>query len=368
MRVGGFVTYDSGPMSAGIISEWINWHAGPESQSTVVATEADPLVPNNGVREYYVPNDNALNYFTGFVKYNNGRFFFNAEGTYIKVDTHNQRNQLNWDWAQVAGGTNYLHYSAFAPAYIDHTRYMTEFGVYSGPAKLTLLWAWVDGGVDRRNGIAIDRQADTRALPAFSNYSVFRPYSILFAWNYGSGNGSYTSRINGNTPAIGSDNGYVTDTNMYAGRLDYAVAANLNVYGSFMWAERISKGYGWGYISPTISTNKLGTTMTGIDSTVMYGYKGSFTQRAPAIPDNALGYEIDWGFDWQLLEGYTLSAAFGYWVPGKWFSYACVDRRVLGWASLPGTGPYVENGTWGVNPGRTIDPVFGMDFQVKVEF
>jgi hypothetical protein len=356
MRVGGFVTYGSGPMEAGIISEWVNWHGGPESQASLDSVPAATVPNAAGSRRAYVPNDNALNYMTAFVKFNNGRFFFNAEGTYIKVDTHNQRNLANLDWTDLglAGG----HYSAFAPAYIDHARYMTEFGVFSGPAKATFLWAYVEGGVDRRNGIAIDRQADTRALPAFSNYSVFRPYSILFAWDYGAGNGSYTSRANANAQAIGSDNGYVTDANTYAGRLDYAVAANLNVYGSFLWAERISKGYGWGYIAPTSATNPL----------VNYLYKGTVGNVAPAIPDNALGYEIDGGFDWQLLEGYTLSAAFGYWVPGKWFSYACVDRRVVGWDNAPGAGPYVTGGSWGVTPGRTIDPVFGMDLQVKVEF
>lgn len=354
LRVGAFVTYDSGPMSAGVISELIQWHTGPESQNSLNTEVAEPNAA--GSRWAFVPNDNVLNYFTGFVKYNNGRFFFNAEGTYIKVDTHHQKNMANLDWnnLNLPGGS----FSAFAPSYIDHARYMTEFGVYSGPAKATLLWGYVEGGEDRRNGIKIDRQADTRGLPAFSNYSVFRPYSILLVWDYGTGNGSYTSRANANLQAIGSDNGYVTDANIYAGRLDYAVAANLNVYGSFLWAERLSKGYGWGYIRPLSAT----------EGTVFYQNKSSNNNPAPAIPDNALGYEIDWGCDWQLLEGYTISAAFGYWVPGKWFSYACVDRSIPGWDQIPGAGPYVTGGSWGVNPNRTIDPVFGMDFQLRVEF
>ncbi len=53
----------------------------------------------------------------------------------------------------------------------------------------------------------------------------------------------------------------------------------------------------------------------------------------PTIPDGALGYEIDAGFDWKLLEGLTARCTMGYWVPGKWFSYACVDKSQANWGN-----------------------------------
>ena len=52
---------------------------------------------------------------------------------------------------------------------------------------------------------------------------------------------------------------------------------------------------------------------------------------SPNIPDRALGWEVDAGFDWKLLEGFTTNFTLAYWAPGKWFNYACIDRSVPVW-------------------------------------
>jgi hypothetical protein len=83
---------------------------------------------------------------------------------------------------------------------------------------------------------------------------------------------------------------------------------------------------------------------------------------APSIPDHALGYEFDWGFDWKLLEGYRLNGIFGIWQPGKWFNYACVDKSVTNWDNQTAG----EN--WGVNPDRSISPVFAGEIKFVGEF
>ena len=59
---------------------------------------------------------------------------------------------------------------------------------------------------------------------SLSNQGVFRPFSYLMVEGYGVG------------AFINADNrkGYVEDASCFGGRLDYAVAANLNVYGSFL--------------------------------------------------------------------------------------------------------------------------------------
>ena len=49
-----------------------------------------------------------------------------------------------------------------------------------------------------------------------------------------------------------SGDGYILDAFVLAGRLDYAVAANLNLFGSFFWAQRNSDGYEWGCLRPEI--------------------------------------------------------------------------------------------------------------------
>jgi hypothetical protein len=336
VHVAGFVTYDSGPVSVGVLSEFVKWHWGPEA------------MPTTQQRIGFAPTDVQIMDGTAFIKYNNGRFFFNAEAAYVDATFRRQKSQIGTPGDPIvdALGNQIGTRSRYAPDYIEHWRYMTEFGVLCGPGKLTFLGAYIPG-IDRRAGEYIDRSADTRALTQISNFSVFRPYSILLAWNYGGGNNSYTA-VNG----IGSDNGYITDAIVYAGRMDYAVAANLNVYGSFFWADRQSKTYPWGYLTlanGNISYNAQPSGVFGAAS-------------APSIPDTNLGWEVDGGFDWQLLEGYTVKAAFGYWQPGRWFNYAAIDRANPGWTA-PGPG-----NLWGTNPNRTIDAVFGMDFLLSVDF
>jgi hypothetical protein len=84
----------------------------------------------------------------------------------------------------------------------------------------------------------------------------------------------------------------------------------------------------------------------------------------PTIPDGALGYEFDAGFDWKLLEGLTARCTLGYWVPGKWWSYACADKSVPNWGSYSSTA----SPTFGTIPGKIIDPVFGMEFKLEGDF
>jgi len=74
---------------------------------------------------------------------------------------------------------------------------------------------------------------------------------------------------------------------------------------------------------------------------------------SPNIPDRGLGWELDVGFDWNLLEGFNVGLLAAYWDPGKWFRYACIDRSVPNW-NLPGHGNF-----WGTQPGRSIDSILG---------
>jgi hypothetical protein len=83
---------------------------------------------------------------------------------------------------------------------------------------------------------------------------------------------------------------------------------------------------------------------------------------SPNIPDSALGYEIDAGLDWKLLEGWTVSVTAAYWQPGKWFSYACIDRSVSAWETGT-TGNF-----FGTRPSRSVDPVIGGQFSLNFAF
>ena len=142
----------------------------------------------------------------------------------------------------------------------------------------------------------------------------------------------------------------MVDASVLAARVDYAVASNLNVFGSFLYAKRVSHGYGWGYIRPT-ATGGVG-----------YAPTGTYLAPSPAIPDDALGWEVTTGVTWNLLDSCILDVSAAYWKPGKWFNYACIDKAVPGW-DAPAAGNF-----WGVFPDRSIDPVIGVITSLMVYF
>lgn len=339
--VAGGMTYDSGPFSFGAGGRYFRFRTGPES-ATFQGTD-DPVNPTG--RLGVIPTDTAATHGSVYAKYNNGTIFLNVEAAWLLGTTQRQR-WLSTSLGVIGDGSGR---SRFAPDYIEHARYMAEVGAFSGSAKATLLWAWV-GGPDRRHGIRIDRQGDIRFLSQFSSVTLFKQYSLILSYTYGGGNNSITTD---------SRHGYMTDANCFGLRLDYAVASNLNVFGSFFTASRISHGYGWGFIRPRYCDTCAPPRFTG---NVQYDEADNFSGANPAIPDGSLGYELDWGFGWKLLENYTLSSTFGLWQPGKWFNYACVDRSVNNWKT-PGT----EN-DFGARSGRAIDPVFGMELTLVAEF
>jgi hypothetical protein len=134
---------------------------------------------------------------------------------------------------------------------------------------------------------------------------------------------------------------------VYAIRLDFAVAANLNISGAFFRAHRVSKGYGWGYIKPDLDGDVSFERVAGFGPTAV-----------PAIPDDDLGWEVNAGVAWALLDGLEVDLRCAYWRPGKWFSYACISRANPGWAT-----PNAAN-LYGTIPNRTIDPVAALEVVV----
>src|SRR5208283_5147177 len=195
--------------------------------------------------------------------------------------------------------------SLFAPGYIEAWRWMAETGVMAGPAKASFIYAWLPGP-DRRNGVVIDRQP---YFYGFGNYGSFAPYSLLMCFYYGAGLGLF----NLNT------DGFMNDASVLGARMDYAVAANLIVFGSFFWADRAStSGYGWGFMRPAAPVPPNPPQVSRVEfanlSTI-----NAVTPDAPTVPDNNLGWEIDAGLDWQLLDKWTVRFIAAYWQPGKWF-------------------------------------------------
>jgi hypothetical protein len=341
-----FVNYFRGPINTGVLAAFGSYHIGPEA---VLVNSADPLAapPPWAL-------DSHLFHGCAYVKYNNGRFFFNAEAAWLYwTDRYLLTTPVPIPPPSVFPLPNPAAvYGLPNNRYVEQWKYMIETGVMAGPAKVSLLSAY-SPGTDRRAGGFIDRQPAAFVRHDqfdrhLANYSVFHGYGYIFCSNYGSGLNAYN---------LAGDQGYLRDAFVLAVRMDYAVAANLNVYGSFFWAKRTSNGYSWGCLAPN-DFNFNGVFADGnVDFTNLNRYPAS-----PNIHDTELGYETNFGVDWKLLEGWTAGVVVGYWQPGKWFSYACIDRSVPGW----NTGTAANN--FGTRPNRTIDPVIGGEFIMRLEF
>ena len=334
------VTYRNGPFEFGILFNFVR-----------AQTSGEGIINTPANRQTATYSERYELYGTTYTKYNNGRFFFNAELDYYEITNRNR--------ARLAGGAP--NFAASRDSYTENWRAAAEGGFICGPAKLALLYGWA-AGPDRRNGAQIDRNGlvtqagkstNIRRPSSFSNTGLYRPYSLLMVYAYGLG-----THINGDT-----GNGYVEDASTYAARLDYAVASNLNVYTSFFWADRVSQsGWGWGFIKPV-----LPAASNGFPAGTIALFHDTARVGAPSIPDTNLGYEFGAGLDWKLLEGLLLNVSTAYWQPGQWFSWACVDKSVVNWATTTGVGTN-NPALWGINPNKQIDPIFGIELKVTADF
>ncbi len=371
-----FVTYNAGSLSLGAFYEYLRWSLGPESRSGTPGVFAP--FGNLWAQSQFIPRETIAQWGVAFMKYNNCRFFLNAEVDLWYSKTTNQPNLTGTDWAgnppyvtNIPGGG-----SVYRPKYTEMERYAIETGTMIGPSKLSLMGARIPG-LDRRHGVLIDKQGNGVCLgpdnsaagiiqlhPELSNTGFFNPYSYLMVFQYGGGLGVTNS----------NGDGVLVDANALGARLDYAVAANLNVWASAFYAERVSHGYGWGCLSPNVGQFANGTLLSPNSlfgapegSSVVFNQNGTYdpgngAAAAPAIPDNSLGYEFGGGADWLLLQNLRFNARAAYWLPGKWFYHACVSRVNPGW-NVPAAG-----NMWGTQPNRDISSVLGLRFQVAGEF
>jgi hypothetical protein len=272
-----------------------------------------------------------------YAKYNNGRFFFNGEYAVNIVDVFRQGGRPIAGWQDA---------------------WMVELGIFSGPAKLSLA-NFYKSGHDRRGGlrnttsaIGYVSSAGTYVMDRWDEFMVFggsngpvKAYNYLMGL-YGCGNNGFDAK----------GDAWYTDFLAYALRLDYAVAANLNVFGSYIYANRASN------TGTHIGQYKGGALATTTRTNAYVGYtSGAQTSPLANVPDNYLGYEVDAGFDWKLLEGLTFQTVFAYWQPGDWFKWAYVDYTNNNTVTVSGVAHPV-------NPHRQIDPLIGFQGSMVINF
>jgi len=366
-NVAPFFTYENGPLSMGAIVAYNFRHRDPGG---ILGTHW-----NSTARR-----DNVDYILSAFMKYNNGRLFFNGEIAHYDRARYEQGVLTVTEPNPNVGGP-VTGAKSGAPWYIEDWRYAFELGCLMGPAKVTLFGAWLSGP-DRRAGVFIDRSPMQFGNGAvLGNGSVFEPYSPIFVRNYGSGCGAYN---------VGTRKGVGSDIRALACRVDYAVAANLNTYASAWYAERNGNGYGWGWLRPEMNwagpVGGAATAPTGrananslFNSPLVFAFYGGSPHSlfnwgadgpAATIPSADLGWEVNAGWQWKLLEGLEFTGDIGCWWPGSWFSYACISRANPNWNDIGGGGITARASTnqWGTVPGRLIDPVYSWSIKLITAF
>lgn len=314
-------TYDAGDVSLGALWIWRQYHQKLGSLPIVSDTTLVTLPNGTPVYGYY--NAPMTNETLGagqaaldetslinllFFKFNNGRFFANAEYSWANVDTHFPT-------------TTFFGFPNSSAKYVEAYHFFSEFGLYSGPSKLSLLYALASGPV-LNNGNPTKIYA---ASPI--NYQAMEPYEFLMFNTFAGGNnGGWNST---DVTFVSDEHGMMSDAYAFAGRLDYAVASNLNAYGSYIWAHRLERA---GSLNGQIRDTGNGqqsvvSILPGFPFLAQYG--GS----TPYVPDGYIGWEANIGLDWKLLENLVFKTRYSYWQPGDWFSYA-----YQAWGTAPGGG------------------------------
>jgi hypothetical protein len=270
----GALTFESGPLRIVGAAFVRRYHGIHIAKDNGIPFPPPPAIPF----EFVGDSEDFIPVFA--FQYCNGRFFANV------------------DYAARIAST---HYIGFRPRFTEAYHFFTEFGALFGPIKLSLVYAIASGLVLN------DGNPTKEYLPWPISYEAMEPYEFLLFNTYGGGNNMYGGFF------VQDGHGMMGDAYAFAGRVDYAVAANLNVWGSFIWAHRLERaGTYAGQFSETGSI-----TLPGAPFMIANG-----AGTGMYVPDGYIGWEANLGADWKLLEGLTWRARYAYWQPGEWFDFA----------------------------------------------
>jgi hypothetical protein len=324
----GEVEYSNGPLVLQLVSDSYHQPNSPD----VSNARGDALTVNR-------PTEDILRYRFAFAaKFNNGRLFANAE-----VDWFNR-------WRS---GRGTAENSLLVREGRDNTAwiYGAEIGCFGGPSKVTVNYVRATGDdPSTRHTTEISEQGDSGVTACY-----MKEWGYLMYYMYGTGDGWDAA-------------GYGQPTNFQhvGGKLDYAIAANLNIAGVFAYAWRdqpTSYRLGGNY--------RLGI-QPWLNEDIRQSQLGTF--RGHAVPDSArvIGWEADVAVDWKILENLTWRTIGAYWQPGNWWSYAYPNTAAIYRAGVAPNSNSTSSAAGEAlairGIGRTIDPLMSVETSILVSF
>ncbi len=282
---------------------------------------------NDAVGGYVSNRDDNLLYNLVYFKYNDGRFFANAEYAWMNNDRY---RPVPADPVPTALGTQ------SQTLYYEGYHFFSELGAVMGPARLSLMYALASGPVLNnanrlRNvpagGFFLGSGTQAPFAPGLNpkvyvpwtiNYQALEPYEFLMFNTYAGGNNGGWNALD--FTLVADEHGMMSDAHCFAARLDYALASNLNVWGSYIWAHRLERHgtyFGQYQSSGSLAAGNIPNLQA------FYTNAGrSFGTGHDYVSDGFIGWEMNYGVNWELLQNLTFKGRYSYWQPGDWFKEA----------------------------------------------
>ncbi len=337
----GEVEYSNGPMVIQVVSDS---YRQPLSQTT--DTRFGAL--NSGT----IASDDVIRYrIATAVKYNNGRFFFNAE-----ADWFNQWNTGRGVAPITAGGLTEPFVNR--PVNVNENNnawmYGVELGCLCGPGKITANYVRSTGDDPSTRFTSEDGATAEQGISS----AYMKDWGYLMYWLYGTG-------------TTWDADGYGQPTNLHhvGVRLDYAVASNLNLSAVYSNAWRDQPN------AYRLGGDYVGGIRTFTNADIFTAQNGGFAGHAVPNDHRYVGWEVDVDIAWKLLENLTWNTKLAFWQPGNWWTAAFPDTaavyRTIGGVALP--APAAANNAAGEvrATGRTdrgISPLFAVETSFLIPF
>ena len=328
----GEIHYGNGPLELQLVSDS---YRQPSAPAVPVGTVANRF--RGAALTVSAPSDDILRYRIALAaKYNNGGVFFNGEADWFN----------RWRSGRGTGNpaTGLVNVNEDDAAWL----YGAEIGALCGPSKITFNYVRATGDDPSTRNTSEDAATAEQGLSG----PYMKQWGYLMYYMYGTGDGWDAS-----------GNGQPTNFHHVGGRLDYAVAANLNLSFVFSqaWRDQAS--------SYRLGGNYAIQGQVWTNADILNAQNG--VNVGQAVPGSArdIGWEADFGVNWKILEGLTWNSTFAYWKPGNWWAYAFPNTaniyRALGGATVIGNA---NQAIATYNLGRDIDALFAIETNMLISF